>query len=158
MKTCILLLLLIGLSGVLKAQTRARDGERFVRALNELAAHSRPADASTYTVDSTFHLVGDTLTYTLRYESDFFTGRRRHALPLDKVHSVGHDLNLVLYANDDAVRIYEQPAGSSGWTLRYDDNLILIGQVNEENKTHQKMKRKIEAAWQKLLRWYPPTS
>jgi hypothetical protein len=158
MRTALLFVLLTCLAPSLTAQTRARDGERFVKALNELAAYSKPNGFSyfPYTVDSAFHLVGDSLTFTYSYKDDYFTGRQRYILPLNKVHSVGHDLNLVLYANDEAVQIYEQAAGAKEWTFRGTYHLVLIGQVDDDNRTQQKMKRKIEAAWQKMLRWYPP--
>ncbi|MCS3795008.1 hypothetical protein [Niastella sp. OAS944] len=158
------ILLLVALfimhSITLNAQTRAKDEKRFVNALNELVAYKKPSmgtdDSPQFILDSLFHILGDSLTITqINTFIDSSVSRYRYMVGLNQI-SVGHDLNLVLYAGDDGAKVYAQRKGRQDWEYSGPDNLILVGLVQDDDKKAQAIKKKIEAAWKRASRWYKP--
>jgi hypothetical protein len=158
--SCILLLLVCTTA---LSQTRSKDENRLLQALNELAAYAKPSLESEYEIpvtDSTFHILGDTLTYTVRIYTlmaapdSLFIGRRRFTAGLNQINSVGHDLNLVLYTNDGTVNIYKQESGKEDWQYMGYDSLLFIGLVDDDDKKALALKKKIESVWKKASRWY----
>jgi hypothetical protein len=159
-RTLLIIAACIIYSVTLNAQTRAKDEKRFVNALNELVAYKKPSmgtdESPQFVLDSLFHILGDSLTITqINTFIDSSVSRYRYMVALNQI-TVGHDLNLVLYAGDDGAKIYAQRKGRQDWEFSGFDNLLLIGLVSDDDKKALALKKKIEAAWKRASRWYKP--
>jgi len=138
------------------AQTKEKATTTFIAALNNLVTHTTIqhwAFDTPFTVDSAFHLNGDSITATFRYKTDSSFFRIRYAAPINKISTIGHDMYLMMVFKGNQVLVQQQIA-DEGWELYDTRNLFHIGLAETDEQLE--IKKIILKAWEELKVWYKP--
>jgi hypothetical protein len=154
MKLPLLLLLCFPVSFAM-AQNLKDSKKDLVEALNNLVTTSKQ-NHITYDVpmsmDSAFHIVGDSLTITWKYLLDGSLARTRVTAPISKIKGTFYDLYLGFYFQEkDMVKVYEQSSACPDWRLKEQTHLLHIAVVDSDSKKHRKIKAAIEKAAENLI-------
>jgi hypothetical protein len=151
---CLALFGLTALSA--SAQTKEQDEKTFLDALNKLVHVTRSqhwAYDDPFTVDSAFHITGDSISATFSYKNDTMSYRIRYAAPVLQITEVVHDIYLILQFNTRSVSVYEQVDGKD-W-VRFDKRSYLhIGEADHEDQGQMKLKAAIGEAWLNYAAWF----
>ncbi len=151
---CLSLFFFISVS--LSAQTKQKAEVEFLKVLNKVAKLSVSqhwAYEDPFTVDSVFHITGDSLTATFRFINDSSSYRIRYTAPVAKIRSVDKDVFIILSFPGRAVNVYESINGKE-WVHFDKRNLFHIGALSLDEDTHPELLEELELAWTKLSYHY----
>lgn len=146
----------ISISSFATAQSKVSDEKAFLNALNKLVATAKSqhwAYEDPFTIDSAFHLTGDTLSATFAYRNDSMHYRIRYAAPVAGIRWVKHDVYLILQFNSPQVVMYEN-INDTGWNRFDKRSYFHIGEVDLENKQQAGLTLEIQTTWSRLSKWY----
>jgi hypothetical protein len=132
------------------AQSNSKKEQAFIGALNKLVTTIPQEHWDTgepMAADSIFHVAGDTISITWKYERNGSLERRRLAAPFSAIKGIVYDHYLVLDFEDaPVVRVYQQ-VGEGPWLPEEEMDVLHIGVVAYESKKQMKMKKDIEKAF-----------
>jgi hypothetical protein len=144
---CILPVIVILLAAPASSQVNQHAAQSFIAALNNLVTHTTSQHweyEAPFTIDSAFHLNGDSLTATFRYKTDTSFFRIRYAASIRNIVRIEHDIYLSMVYKRNEVQMYQQ-TGEGPWEYSGSRNLYHIGMVATEDQ--QKLKADIERSW-----------
>ncbi len=140
----------------ISAQTKQKAEAEFLQLLNKVVKQSVSqhwAYEDPFTVDSAFHITGDTLTATFRFTNDSGSYRIRYAAPISKISSVDQDVYIILSFPGRMVNVYESLNGSN-WVHISKRDLFHIGAFSLDQEMYPGVKEALERAWLKLSSYY----
>jgi hypothetical protein len=138
------------------AQPKQKAEAEFLQVLNKvvkLSVSQHWAYEDPFTVDSAFHITGDTLTATFRFTNDTGSYRIRYAAPVSKILRVDRDVYFILRFPGRMVNMYESVNGKD-WIHFDRRNLFHIGAVSLEEEKNPELLEELELAWSKLSYYY----
>jgi hypothetical protein len=140
----------------ISAQTKQKAEAEFLQLLNKVVKISISqhwAYEDPFTIDSAFHITGDTITATIKFTDDSGFYRIRYAAPVSKISSIDRDVYFILRFPGRMVNMYESINGKE-WSHFDKRNLFHIGAVSLEEVTYDELLEELELAWAKLSYYY----
>lgn len=128
----------------------------FLKTLNALVSTTKQnhwAFDEPLKIDSAYHIIGDSISLTLKATGTQGNKRIRFTAPIRKMADVIYDLYLILEFEGDVVNTYEQ-VDNGPWTYIETGNYFYVGAVQSKNKKELKLKEDIEKAWTRLALKY----
>lgn len=138
------------------AQSKLKAELEFLQGLNKVVKHSVSqhwAYEDSFTSDSAFHLLGDSLTATFRFTSDSGSYLIRYAAPVAKIKNISKDVYVILRFPGKLVNVYESVNGKD-WIHFDKRNLFHIGAFSLDEDIHPELLEELELAWAKLSYYY----
>lgn len=140
----------------ISAQTKQKAETDFLQVLNKvlkLSVSQHWAYEDPFTVDSAFHIAGDSLTATFMFTNDSNSYRIRYAAPVAKIQSIDKDIYILLRFKGKLVSVYESINGKE-WVQFDKRNLFHVGAFSLDEESHPELLEELELAWSKLSYYY----